>query len=107
MALAALAERAAIAALVAPAVVALPDRAALVVLVLRALAARAALAVSAALAGMRVVSQTARLVAMPDKVAVVAWVELRARRAQTRHRWSVVLAASAVTPVRQERALKA
>jgi hypothetical protein len=53
--LAALAEREPIAVQVAPAAVALPDRAALVVLVLRALAARAAVAARAALAGMRVV----------------------------------------------------
>ena len=96
--LAALAEREPIAVQVAPAAVALPDRAARVALVLRAPEALAALAVSAALAGMRVVSATAPLVVMPAQVAVVAWVELRARLAQTLHRWLVAPAGRAAMP---------
>jgi hypothetical protein len=77
------AEREPIAAPVAPAAVVVLGRAALVVLVLRAPAALVAVAALAAPGSMQVVSLMGPLVVMPDKVAVVAWVELRARRAQT------------------------
>ncbi len=36
---------------------------------------------------------------MPEKVAPVAWAELRPRRAPTPRRWSVALVGAAVTPV--------
>jgi len=98
-ALAALAEREPIAAPVAPAAVALPGRAAVVVLVLRAPAARAAVVARAAPAGMRAVSPTAQLVVMRAPVALVAWAELQAHRARTLRPWSAGLAASVATPV--------
>jgi hypothetical protein len=100
-ALAVPAERAAIAALAALAAVVLLGRAAAVVLVLRAPAALAAVVAPAGPAGMRVVSPMARLVVMLARVAVVAWVELRAHRARTPHRWSVALAAAAATRARR------
>ena len=78
-----LAERAEIAVPAAPVAVALLDRAAPVVWVLRAPAALVASVVSAAPAGMRVVFLMARLVGMPEQVALVAWAELRARWART------------------------
>ena len=44
---------------------------------------------------------------MPEQVAPVEWVALRARLARTLRRCLAVLAVSAVTLARQERALKA
>jgi hypothetical protein len=81
--LAALAEREPIAAPVGPAALVLLDRAPVVVLVLRAPAARVAVAAWAALASMRAVLPMVPLVVMPELAALVAWVELRARRAST------------------------
>ena len=78
-----LAERAAIAAPVARAAVVAPGPALAVVLALRAPAALVASVVSAAPAGMRVVFLMARLVGMPEQVALVESAELRARRART------------------------
>jgi len=94
-----LAERAEIAVPAAPVAVALLDRAAPVVLVLRAPAALAASGAWVEPDGMRVVSAMAPLVAMRALVALVAWAELRARRARTPRRWSAALAGAAVTPV--------
>jgi hypothetical protein len=41
---------------------------------------------------------------MPDMVALVAWAELRARRARTPWRWSAVLVVLAATPERRAKA---
>ena len=100
VALAALAEREPIAALEALAAVVVLGRAPVVVWVLQVSAARAAVAARAALAGMRAVSPMARLVVMPDKVALVAWAEPLARRARTPHRWLVALAGRVATRAR-------
>jgi hypothetical protein len=99
-----LAERAAIAALVAPAAVGQPGRAALVVSVLRAPAALVAVVALAVPASMRAASPMVQLVVMPDKAAPVAWAALRAHRAPTQRRWSAALAGSAVTPVLRAKA---
>ena len=93
-----LAERAAIAALVARAALALQGRALVVVLVLRAPAALVASGAWAEPDGMRVVSATAPLVAMRAPVALVAWAALRARRVRMLRRSSATLAGAAVTP---------
>jgi hypothetical protein len=98
VALAALAGRELIAAPVALVAVAVLGRAALVVLVWQVPAALAALAARAALASMRAASPMALLVVMPARVAMVAWVELLARRAPTLRRCLAVLAVSAVAP---------
>ena len=101
MALAALAvpaEREPIAAPVALAAVAVLGRAALVVLAWRASAARAAVAARAAPGSMRAASATAQQVVMPEQVAPVEWVALRARLARTLPFCSAGLAVSAVTP---------
>ena len=82
-ALAAPVEREPIAALAALAAVVVRGRAVVVVWAWRALAALVAVAARAVPASMRAFSPMARLVVMPDKVAVVALVELRARRART------------------------
>jgi len=87
-----LAERAVIAASAARAAPERLDRAAPVALVLRAAAALAASVAWAEPDGMRVVSAMAPLVGMRAPVALVAWAELRARRARTPRRWSAVLA---------------
>jgi hypothetical protein len=58
----------------------------------------AAVVARAALASMRAVSPTARLVVMPARVALVAWAELLARLARTPRRWSAGLAGPAATP---------
>ena len=105
--LAAPAEREPIAAPAALAAVAVLGRAALVVLAWRASAARAAVAAVAALGSMQAASATAQQVVMPEQVAPVEWVALRARLAQTLRRCLAVLAVSAVTLARRERALKA
>ena len=94
-----LAERAVIAVPVALAAVALPGLAAAVVLAWPRPAVLVAVAASAAMDSMPAVSPTAPLVVMPDKVALVAWAALLAHQAPTPRPWSVVLAASAVTPV--------
>jgi hypothetical protein len=94
---AALAERAAIAAPAALAAVALQGRAPVVVLVLRASAALVAVAASAVPASMRAVSAMALLVVMPDKVALVAWAELRARRVRMLRRYLAVPAVLGAT----------
>jgi hypothetical protein len=94
-----LAAPAAIAEPAAPAVLVLADPVPAVLLAWRALVALVAVAVSAAPAGMRVVSAMARLVAMPDKVALVAWAALRAHRAATPQRWLAPLAARAAPAV--------
>ena len=104
-ALAAPVERAAIAALAALAAVALPGLAAAVVLAWQALAALVAVAAQAAPAGMRVVSAMARLVGMPEQVALVASAELRARRARTPQRYLAVPAVLVATLEWQVRAL--
>ena len=96
-----LAERAEIAASAARAAPERLDRAAPVVLVLRAPAALAAVVALAAMGSMRAALATAPLVVMRPPVALVAWAELRARRARTPRRWSAALAGAAVTPVRR------
>ena len=73
------AERAAIAALEALAAVVVPGRAVMVVWAWRALAAVVAMVATAAPAGMRAVSPTDQLVVMPERAALVARAELRAR----------------------------
>jgi hypothetical protein len=95
-----LAERAVIAAPVAPAAVVVPGRAAAVVWAWRPSAALVAVAARAGPASMRAFSPMAPLVVTRALVALVAWAELRAHRAPTRHRWLVALAASAATPER-------
>jgi hypothetical protein len=77
------AERAVIAALAASAAVVVPVPVSAAALVRRVVAALAAVAARAAPGSMRAVSAMARLVAMPDKVALVAWAELRVHRAPT------------------------
>jgi hypothetical protein len=81
--LAARAERVAIAVPVAQAALERLDRVAPVALVLRAPAALAASVAWVEPDGMRVVSPMAPLVVMRAPVALVAWAELRARRART------------------------
>ena len=78
-----LAERAVIAARAAPVALGQPGRVALVALVLRAPEAQVASGARVEPDGMRVVSAMAPLVVMRAPVALVAWAELRARRAPT------------------------
>ena len=76
-------ERVAIAALAAPVALGQPGLAPVVDLVLRAPAALAASVAWVVPDGMRAVSAMAPLVVMRAPVALVAWAELRARRART------------------------